>query len=297
MNPVAVSRFKPWFLAVRPKTLSAAIIPVLVATVLASRSVLYIDWTLSMFALVASLFIQVGTNLINDALDFKKGADTEERLGPVRVTQMGWLKPQQVLAGGFACFFLAILFSLPLIAEGGIPLIIIALLSVLCGYLYTGGPKPLAYVGLGDLFVILFFGLVSTVAMFYVLTGVLSFLPFVAGAQLGMLCTVMIAINNARDRLEDTRSNKLTLAVRFGETFVKWEITLLIAFSYFLNLVWLANAFYAVALLTLFALPLGIYVLMKVWSTKPGRIYNKYLALSSLHYILFGALFIAGLYL
>src|SRR5689334_13799020 len=131
---------KVWLMASRPKTLTAALIPIIVGTALAYAFHGAIRWDLSLLALLSALFIQIGTNLINDAYDFKKGADTSERLGPKRVTQSGLIKPQWVLAGGFFCFLMATLVAIPLVLAGGLPLIIIGLLSLLAGFSYTGGP-------------------------------------------------------------------------------------------------------------------------------------------------------------
>ena len=150
---------KNWILAFRPKTLTAALVPVGVGTALPLGLGLGSKPGLAVLALISALFIQIGTNLVNDASDFKKGADTAERIGPKRVTQSGLLSPRTVLAGGLFCFLLAILFGIPLVLSGGWPLVWIGLFSVFAGYAYTAGPFPLAYLGLGDFFVLVFFGL------------------------------------------------------------------------------------------------------------------------------------------
>ena len=144
----------PWLLASRPKTLSAAVVPVLIGTALAPSP---IRWLMFACALLGALFIQIGTNLVNDALDFKRGADTHERLGPVRVTQAGLLSANAVLLGAYASFGFAALCGIPLIVRGGWPIIVIGVVSIVAAYAYTGGPYPLAYRGLGEIFVIAFF--------------------------------------------------------------------------------------------------------------------------------------------
>ena len=157
----------PWLLAFRPKTLTAAIVPVIVASALVIAEAHTLQLYLSVCALLSAMFIQIGTNFVNDAIDFKKGADDEKRIGPTRMTQSGQLTHRQVLCGGFACFLIAALFGIPLVMTGGWVIVGIGLISILCGYIYTGGPFPLAYVGLGDLFVVVFFGLVAVTGTFY----------------------------------------------------------------------------------------------------------------------------------
>jgi 1,4-dihydroxy-2-naphthoate octaprenyltransferase len=255
-----------------------------------------ISWEISFYALIAAIFIQIGTNLVNDALDFKKGADTKERLGPVRVTQSGLLRMDQVLAGGMMCFGAALLFSIPLVIAGGWPLAVIMALSVLCGYMYTGGPFPLAYVGLGDLFVLLFFGFVATSAVYCLQGGALGFQPLLAGAQVGLLSTVMIAVNNLRDVASDSKANKRTLPVRFGATFGRWEISMLILLAFILNFFWFAEGYQLAGILPFSALPIGILVIRGVWSNNPGEIYNRFLGLSALLHVLFGILLTIGLF-
>ncbi len=284
-------------MASRPKTLTAALVPVLVGTALAWKITGLVHWDISFYALIAAIFIQIGTNLVNDALDFKKGADTKERLGPVRVTQSGLLSMQVVLARGMMCFGAALLFSIPLIAAGGWVMGMIMIFSVLCGYMYTGGPYPLAYVGLGDLFVLLFFGFIATGAVFYLQKGTLSFPVYLAGAQIGLLCTVMIAVNNLRDYREDSKAKKRTLPVRFGKRFGRMEITALTALPFLLSFFWIGQGFIMTALLPLTALPLGIIVVKGVWSHEPGGIYNKFLGISALQHVLFGVLLSLGLFL
>ncbi len=257
-------QLKHWILAARPKTLAAAFVPVLVATAL---SVFYlkplgnqIHYRYSFFALISAIFIQIGTNLVNDALDFKKGADTPSRLGPIRVTQNGLLTPKQVLAGGLFCFVMAGLFGAPLVQHAGLPILCLGLLSVLCGYIYTGGPYPLAYVGLGDIFVVLFFGLGAVCGVFYIHTGLISTGALVASLQIGCLATVLIAINNFRDYASDRLVNKLTLAARFGQKFARYEICALYAIPFVLNLYWITHGPVLAGVLPLATLPLTVTV-------------------------------------
>lgn len=287
----------PWLLASRPKTLTAAFVPIFVATMLVKNDVGLFDWEISLYALLAAIFVQMGTNLVNDALDFKKGADTENRLGPVRVTQTGLLTYEQVFAGGMMCFAVTLLFGIPLIVQGGWILAVILILSVLCGYLYTGGPAPLAYTGLGDLFVLIFFGFVATGAVYFLQTKTLTLQAIIAGAQVGFLATVMIAINNMRDVVGDAEVNKKTLPVRFGITFARYEITLLIVTTFALNIFWFMRGEPLAAILPFAVLPLGTMIIRGVWAQPPGRIYNKFLGLAALLQIAFGTLLGIGMML
>ncbi len=287
----------PWVLASRPKTLSAAFVPVFIATMLAKNDTGTFDWEISLYALLAAIFVQMGTNLVNDALDFKKGADTKDRLGPVRVTQTGLLTYEQVLSGGMMCFAAALLFGIPLMAAGGWPLSVVLLVSVLCGYLYTGGPVPLAYSGLGDLFVLIFFGFVATGAVYYLQTGTVTVQSIIAGAQVGLLATVMIAVNNMRDIVGDADANKRTMAVRFGMTFARMEVTFLILVAFMLNLYWFTRHEPLAALLPFAILPLATLLIRGVWAQQPGRVYNRFLGIAALLQILFGSLLGIGLLL
>ena len=154
-------KIKPWLLASRPKTYAASIAPVLVGTGLAYHIKREVPWTYAACALFGALFIQIATNFINDALDFKKGVDTHERLGPLRVTQAGLLGADAVMIGGYVCLSVAAIFGVPLIIRGGWPIVLIGLGSVVAAYAYTGGPYPIAYHGLGEPFVLAFFGLIA----------------------------------------------------------------------------------------------------------------------------------------
>jgi 1,4-dihydroxy-2-naphthoate octaprenyltransferase len=289
------SRWQAWILATRPKTLTAAIVPIFVGTFLARHEVGAINWLIVFSCLFSALFIQIGTNFINDALDFKKGADTEEREGPKRATQQGWLSETQVLLSGFFSFFLSLLFGIPLIIQGGFPFFFLLLISCSLGYLYTGGRVPLAYVGLGDIFVFLFFGLVATTAAYYLQTTRINLASILAGIQIGSLSTVLIAINNLRDIAGDAKVDKRTLAVRFGKTFARFEISLLILFPFFLIPFWGMLGFPVFSFLLWGAFPIACLIVYKIWKEEPGKIYNRFLGLAALLHLLFGMLLVIGL--
>jgi len=240
-------------------------------------------------ALFSALFIQIGTNLFNDVLDFKKGADTPERIGPQRVTQSGLISPQRVWQAAVTSFIVAVIFGVPLVLQGGWVIVGVGVVSLFCGYIYTGGPYPLAYRGWGELFVIIFFGLVAVSGTYYVHTGFMDWAPVLAGLQVGLLSTVLIAINNFRDREQDCKADKRTLAVRWGAAFAKREILALSILPFVLQWLWwrwLAQSWWM--FLPLAALPLALHVAWKTWSTKPSTAFNQELAKASLVHMLFG---------
>ena len=291
------SRTKALLLTARPKTLSAAVVPVLVATALVAAEGAGISWRTSVFAALSAILIQVGTNFVNDALDFIKGADRETRLGDARASQSGWFSHQRVLVMGFACFLAASAFGLPLVLEGGWPILIIGLVSLSLGYAYTGGPWPLAYVGLGDLFVILFFGLVAVGGVYFLQTHAITGPALVAGLQVGLLATVLIAINNLRDLEQDRLVGKRTLAVRLGPRRGRLEVPALFAGAFALNIYWFASGYRFAPFLPLLVIPLAYKVAHAVMTTPPGRAYNGLLARASAVHVAFGVLLSVGLLL
>ncbi len=289
------SRTRALILTARPKTLSAAVIPIAVASALVASEGLEVRAWISWCALFSAIFIQIGTNFVNDALDFWKGADKETRLGDARASQSGWFSPRAVLAMGLGCFVVALLLGIPLVMEGGMPIVVIGLVSLLMGYCYTGGPFPLAYVGLGDLFVILFFGLIAVGGVYFLQTGTYSASALVAGLQVGLLATVLIAINNLRDLDQDREVNKRTLAVRLGPKLGRFEVLLLILVAFLLNLYWLNKGWVLAFMLPMLALPLAVQVFLRLMSSQASREYNRLLAKAAFVHMLFGVLLSIGL--
>lgn len=272
---------RTWILAARPKTLSAAIVPVLMGSALAPR----VNWLMFACALAGAVLIQIATNFINDALDFKKGADTSERLGPVRVTQAGLIGPEVVMRAAFVCLFGAALCGIPIVLRGGWPMLVIGLVSMAMAYAYTGGSYPLAYHGLGELFVILFFGLIAVGGTYYLHALTLTRSALLAGLAAGCLATVLIVINNLRDVASDQRSAKKTLAVRFGERFARAEVV-----------VFALAPFAAVSVITLLpivALPLAIALILRVYRSRGAEL-NRCLGMAGALQWSFGILFVAG---
>ncbi len=278
---------KDWIDAARPKTLGAAIAPVLVGTVIGWR--LGGQWhpLLAICTLCSCMTLQIATNFFNDAIDFVKGTDTPERLGPRRITASGVVSPKQVLTA--ACWMLGVAaaLSVPLILARGWPILAIGLPSLYFCYGYTGGPAPLAYRGLGELFVILFFGLVAVTGSAFVQSGQWHVEALIAGVQIGCLSTVLIAINNLRDVAEDTKSGKKTLAVRFGTAFAKWEITGLIVMAMALQVWWWRIGFERVLYRSPVVVLLGAWIVIKVWTKPAAASWNPLLALSGLYLLVF----------
>lgn len=221
-----------WLLAIRPRTLSAAVAPVAVGASLA-LALGGFHAPSALAALAGALLIQIGTNLANDVLDFRKGADTAERLGPTRVTAAGLLAPRTVAMGAAGAFGGAVAVGLYLVARGGLPILVIGLASLACGYLYTGGPHPLAYRGLGDLFVLLFFGLIAVAGTVYVQTGAWSLRALLLGLSVGALSVAILTANNLRDRATDALAGKRTLIVRLGDAWGRryFAATVALAFA------------------------------------------------------------------
>ncbi len=286
---------KEWFQAARPKTLPAAIVPVWAGCVLAYGMQGRYDLSLAVWTLASAILIQVATNFFNDAIDFGKGADTDARLGPRRITASGRASGRAVMAAGGLCLAGAIACSAPLIAARGWPIVAIGIPSLYFAFGYTGGPLPLAYRGLGEIFVMLFFGLVAVAGTCFVQTGEWPTEALMLGFQVGSLSTVLIAVNNLRDIDEDRASGKNTLAVRFGLHFGRVEIATLCLAPHAVAAFWVTSGRPALALWPLVALPIGLVALWIVTQRPPGRDYNKALALSALQLVVFAAGFTVGI--
>lgn len=290
----SATQMKSIILAFRPKTLTAALVPCVAGTALVKAIGLSWDGWVLFYALAASFLIQIGTNLVNDAVDFKKGADTEKRIGPQRITQAGILTANQVMALGSLCFLLAVLCGVPLVLKGGWVIVAIGIASVLMGYSYTAGPFPLAYLGLGDLFVILFFGLLAVTGVVFLNTGEWLQEAFILGLQIGLHATVLIAINNLRDHSGDALVSKKTLAVRFGVKFSRWEIATLCFAPFVLNLYWWFEGYKIPAMISMLALPLAVKITKNIFATEPSSVYNKFLGQAAGLHLVFGLLLALG---
>ncbi|CDZ81736.1 1,4-dihydroxy-2-naphthoate octaprenyltransferase [Candidatus Rubidus massiliensis] len=291
MNTAELSqpnKFKAWLLAARPKTLATGFIPVWTATWTAYVQGFAINWFLAFCAAMVGVWITIGTNLFNDAIDFKKGSDTNERLGPDRVTQKGWLSFNEVMLGGLISFVIAEFFGAPLILAAGLPLLFLMIASPICGFCYTGGPFPLAYYGFGELFVMMFYGFAATLSSYYVQTGQVNTLIFVEALQFGCLACNVITTNNLRDIEGDQKSEKKTLVARFGKTFARIVITVNAIIPFILMSYWYKEGYSLSAFMSAILIPAVAIYLYKIWTTSPSRIYNKFLALAAAIQLLFG---------
>ncbi len=284
---------KPWILAARPRTLGAAVVPVAAGAALAfsedSLNVL-----ITALAMLCAVFIQIATNYFNDAIDHAKGADTAERLGPARATNSGWLSRRTMMFSGAACLILAMIFAVPLLLHGGWPILVLGVVSLLLAYAYTGGPFPLAYLGLGEIFVVLFFGIAAVAGTFYLNTLTIARAALLAGLQIGLHASVLLAVNNLRDLNGDRVARKRTLAARFGLMFARRETASLALAPLFLGVLWMPLGYIWAFLLPLTTLPLAWWLARACLSASPDRAVNQLLAQAAALHLVFGLLLILG---
>lgn len=272
-----MTKFQIWWLAIRPKTLSISVAPVLVGTALAWGEQQGVSWLPMLAALLAAMLIQAGTNLHNDAADFERGADDSNRLGPPRVTAQGWMSAAAVRRGAALCFVLAFLLGIYLVWVGGWPILVLGLASIGAGLAYTGGPWPIAYSALGELFVFLFFGLAAVLGSYYLQTFSLSVPALIAAMAIGLFAAAVLLVNNYRDLDNDRRAGKRTLAVRIGRSAARIEYGLLLL-SPFALLLPLQLASGGLAWLPLLLLPWAISLLKRFVRQAPGPAFNDLLA-------------------
>ncbi len=300
MTSTAVTEGPPvwarWLAAARPGTLTAAISPVLVGTAAActDHSFRPLVFAATMFA---ALLIQIGTNLANDVFDHERGADTAERLGPVRVTQSGLLPMGQVRAAAYLTFASAALIGLYLVYAGGWPILAIGVASIAAGFAYTGGPWPLGYHGLGDVFVFVFFGLVAVTGSYYLQAGDLQPLAVIVAVPVGMTVTAILTVNNLRDIETDRRAGKRTLAVRLGDRVTRWQYAALVLGPYAVLPGIVAAGASAWAALAFLTLPLAWSTCRSVLAGCSGRALNGVLKRTSQLHLAFGISLALGLLL
>ncbi len=292
--PTRAPQLAVWASAARLRTLPASVAPVLIGVVLA-----YSDGLGHAPAAIAALFgailIQIGTNYANDYFDFVKGADTAERQGPRRAVQSGLVSPEAMRRATILVFGLAVLVGLYLVWRGGWPIVIVGVASIACGVLYTGGPFPLGYRGLGDVFVLLFFGPVATAGTYWVQALELGWLPILAGLGPGLISTAILAVNNLRDRETDAKAGKRTLAVRLGARFTRIEYTACIVMACLVPASFLAAGIAGpTILLPLATLVVAIPVNHTVWTKTDGPTLNGALADTGRLLMLYAVLFCIG---
>ncbi len=286
-----------WLVAARPRTLPAAVAPVLVGTALAGSEEVFHPVRF-VAALVGSVFIQIGTNLSNDYSDARRGADTEDRLGPVRVTAGGLMPPRTVLVGTYVAFGVAVAAGAYLTAVAGWQLLVVGIASILAGVLYTGGPRPYGYEGLGEVFVFLFFGVVAVVGSYYVQTEDLRWEAFALSVPVGLLAAAILVVNNVRDIETDRRAGKRTLVVKLGRDLARRLYAGMLALAFAAPVAtWLAGGLSAWLLLSLAALPLAPPLARTVAARTDGPALNGALAGTGRLLALFSILLAAGVLL
>ena len=291
------SKLSIWLRATRPQTLAASVVPVMVGGAIA--------WDLESFradttlvALLCAILIQIGTNFANDYYDFVKGADTEERIGFERATALGLVSPKAMLTATILTMALAFMVGLYLVWIGGWIVLLIGVLSLLFGILYTGGPYPLGYNGLGDIFVFIFFGIIAVTGTYYVNALEWNSLSLLASLPVGALCVNILVVNNLRDIHQDKVSGKRTLGVLFGEDTLKIEYLVLIFLAFLIPFIF--YHFYTFRLwimLPYLSLPIGWSLVKKIWYHDDKRELNKTLERTAQFMILFGLLFSLGIIL
>lgn len=284
-----------WVMAARVRTLPASVAPVLVGTSLALGAGRFHALAF-VAALLGAVFIQVGTNLSNDYSDARRGADTEDRLGPVRVTAGGLVPPSRVLLATYVTFGLAILCGVYLVAVAGWELVAVGAASILAGVLYTGGPRPYGYEGLGEVFVFLFFGIVAVSGSYFVQTRELAWQAYACAVPVGLLASAILVVNNVRDLETDRRAGKRTLAVRLGRPRTRTLYTAMVLGAFALApLPWALGSMTAWLLLPWLALPLAASLVRVVRERVDGPSLNGALAKTGMLQLCFCLLLSAGI--
>jgi len=291
-----IAPLSAWLLAVRPKTLPAAISPVLVGCAVAWEEGGF-DLVAAVAAFVVALLLQIGANLANDVADFRSGADTQDRLGPLRVTHGGLIPPRQMVVATAAVLIAAAAPGLYLVWRGGPVLAVLGLFAIAAAVTYTAGPKPFGYLGLGELFVFFFFGPVAVVGSAFVITHHITRLALLASIPMGCLVTAILVVNNLRDIDTDRMAGKRTLAVRIGTGATHWEYTALLAVAYAMPvLIWTSELSQPGPLLAWATAPLAILLVGRVWHLS-GRALNPILGGTARLCLWFAITFGAGIIL
>ena len=271
------SKLKIWILGIRPKTLAASISPVIMGLAVAfndRQNTLHLPAAILTF--FAALLIQAGTNLSNDLFDYIKGADNKKRVGPLRIMQSGLVAKKEMLLGILIVFFLASACGVFLVIRGGLPILIIGIISIICGFLYTAGPRPLGYIGLGELFVLFFFGIIAFAGTYYIQTLVFSPILVVLGLIPGFFSVAILSANNLRDIKTDREAGKKTLAVRFGYKFAISEYVFCMLIPYILLIIMvltLQNHYYSLlSLVSIFFAVMPIRIVLNKNNHKPANL-------------------------
>jgi len=292
---MSMLQFRPWILAIRPKTLPAAVSPVVVGT-----SMAFVDKSfkpaVALAAMVGALFLQIGANLANDYFDYIRGIDGVDRLGPTRVTQSGLISAEAVKIGIIVTFIFATIVGSYLTFIGGWPIFLVGVASILTALAYTGGPYPLASYGLGDIFVFIFFGPVAVCGTYYLQTLHLTALIVLISIPVGLLVTAILVVNNLRDINTDRKAGRYTLAVIIGKRGTRIEYAILLVTAYTVPFIlWLTNMISGwVILLCMFSLPMAIFMICAILCTE-GILLNQALARTAGLSLVFSLLLSVGL--
>ncbi len=290
-----VTETQAWVIAARPKTLPAAMAPVVVGSALAYADGAFAFWP-ALAALTGALLLQIGTNFANDYFDYLKGVDTGDRKGPIRVAQSGLIPLSRLRLGIILTFGLALLIGVYLVKVGGWPIVVIGLASIVSAVTYTGGPYPFGSYGLGDVFVFLFFGLVAVCGTYYVQTLTITPLVLMVAIPMGSLTTAILVVNNLRDMETDRRAGKHTLAILLGAQGTRLEYLLLLAAAYAIPIwMWTMGVVSAWILLPWLSLPLAVSLIHLLYTAPSGSLLNEALARTAKLDLLFSLLFAAGL--
>jgi 1,4-dihydroxy-2-naphthoate octaprenyltransferase len=293
-SKVNTKKLASWILASRPKTLLAAFVPVLVGSALAV-SVNHFYPAYSIAALICTVLIQIGTNFTNDLYDHLKGADNKNRKGPQRALASGIISVKEMKLGIIFTFGLSFLVGLYLVYSAGSVILVIGIVSIAAGFVYTAGPFSLAYNGLGDVFVFIFFGVVGTMGTFYLHTTEFTFLSFLISLSVGAVTTNILVVNNFRDIDEDKAAGKNTLAVFIGRSLTRLEFILLLVLCYLVLIILFTEYNFSYWIfLPFITLPFAA-LLIKMLFKSSGTELNKTLELSAKFSALYGLLFAAGL--
>jgi 1,4-dihydroxy-2-naphthoate polyprenyltransferase len=273
MSAAAMSPLQMWVLAARPKTLPAAVAPVIAGTAVAIHEGGE-HWPSAILAMMTALLLQIAANFANDALDFRRGADTADRLGPTRVTASGLITAEGVMRATIVTLVLAVITGVPLAIRGGWPILALGVAAIICAVAYTGGPFPLAYLGLGEVFVFLFFGLAAVTGTAYIQTKEVTALALVTAIPVGALAVGILIVNNLRDIETDRVAGKKTLAVRLGRrnTQVEYGLMLFIAGATPV-VMWAVGWLDFWVVITLMWWPFGVSLWNQV-TTRTGRALN-----------------------
>ena len=288
------SKCKTWYLAARPRTLTAAVMPVLIGTALAYRDGGFALLP-ALVAMICAFLLQIGSNLANDLFDYLSGADTKERKGPMRVVAAGLVSPTQMKIALVLVFGTAFALGMYLVCIGGWPVLVVGIASIIVAIAYTAGPYPLGYYGLGDAMVFLFFGLIGTIGTYYVQTVTVSFTAFLVSLPVGALITNILIVNNYRDFETDRKAGKRTTAVIFGKKFARTEFIVFLFASYAVPLlIWLFYDHSAWILLPFASFPIALR-LIAMMNTLQGRELNLALEQTAKLVAVYGILFAIGI--